>query len=135
MTLCDAGPMVALIDADDPYHRQCIALAAEITAAMITTWPCFTEAMHLLHRAGGLHAQNDLWAYVAEGSLRLHLPAQHEWQRIYQLMNDYADMPLDLADASLISAAEESGERRLFTVDESLRAIRLRGGKYFEYLG
>jgi uncharacterized protein len=59
--------MVALVDADDPYHRSCLQAAAGLQPSMITTWPCMTEAMHLLYRAGDLSAQNDLWAFVAVG--------------------------------------------------------------------
>jgi predicted nucleic acid-binding protein len=132
VTLCDAGPMVALVDADDPYHRQCLPTAAVLQPSMITTWPCLTEAMHLLFRAGGLSAQNDLWAFVTNGVLRLHLPGDDEWHRIRELMNRYADMPLDLADASLLSAAESLNDLQLFSVDESLRAVQLRNGRYLE---
>lgn len=131
MTLCDTGPMVALIDADDPYHQQCAVTATSITATMVTTWPCFTEAMHLLYRAGGFSAQNELWAYVIDGSLRFHLPGRNEWKRIHELMGQYADLPLDVADASLVSAAEVLGDYQLFTVDESLRAVRTINGKFF----
>lgn len=109
--------MVALIDADDPYHPPCVVTATSITVTMVTTWPCLTEAMHLLHRAGGFKAQNELWAYVIDGSLRFHLPIRNEWKRIHELMQQYADLPLDLADASLASAAEQLGDYQLFTVD------------------
>lgn len=124
--------MVALVDADDPYHQQCVRAAAILKPSMVTTWPCLTEAMHLLYRAGGLSAQNDLWSIVAEGVLRLHLPIEGEWQRIYQLMNQYGDLPLDLADASLVSAAEHLNDYRLFSVDDSLRAVQLGGQQYFD---
>ena len=132
MTLCDAGPMVALVDADDPYHQQCVQAAAMMQPLVVTTWPCLTEAMHLLYRAAGLKAQNDLWAYLAKGVLRLHLPLEDEWKRMHQLMNQYADLRLDLADASLVCAAERLNDYRLFSVDNSLRAIQLSGQHYFD---
>jgi uncharacterized protein len=49
-------------------------------------------------------------------------------------MNRYADMPLDLADASLLSAAESLNDLQLFSVDESLRAVQLRNGRYLEVI-
>jgi len=51
---------------------------------------------------------------------------------MHELMNQYADMPLDLADASLISAAEQLGDRRLFSLDQQLRAVRIKNTHYFD---
>ena len=133
MTLCDTGPLIALIDADDPYHAKCVSASAALPPeSMITTWPCLTEAMYLLNQAGGLHAQNELWAYLADGSLKLYLPSGIEWRRIQELMNEYADMPLDIADASLVSAAEQLDERCLFSMDHHLRAVRIHGRHFFD---
>jgi uncharacterized protein len=54
MPLTDAGPLVALLDADDPYHAACIATAERLpTGPLLTTWVCFTEAMYLLGAVGG----------------------------------------------------------------------------------
>ena len=49
MILTDTGPIVALLDSDDPYHSQCVAAAQRLPGEpFLTTWPCFTEAMYLL---------------------------------------------------------------------------------------
>jgi predicted nucleic acid-binding protein len=135
VTLCDTGPLVALLDADDVHHTRCAAAAALLPpAAMITTWPCLTEAMYLLHRAGGIDAQNALWSLVSGGVLRLYLPSKDEWKRIQELMTQYADMPLDIADASLVSAAERLNDRKVFSIDNLLRAVRMRGGHFFDFV-
>ena len=57
MTLCDAGPLIAIIDADEPDHDACLAALDELTLPLVTTWPAFTEAMYLLGQAGGITAQ------------------------------------------------------------------------------
>jgi hypothetical protein len=62
--------------------------------------------MYLLWRAGGLPAQNELWGYLADGLIVLHIPAATEWERIQTLMQQYHDTPMDLAYASLVTAAE-----------------------------
>lgn len=133
MTLCDTGPLVALVDDADPYHTVCTTSLACLPASpLITTWPCLTEAMYLLGCVAGITAQDRLWSYIVDGLIVLHPPHDDEWPRMRELMLQYADMPLDMADASLVSAAEQLGDYQLFTVDESLRAVRLNNGKFFE---
>jgi len=135
VTLCDAGPLIALIDRDDPHHQECVSALAQLPpTVLVTTWPCFTEAMHLLYRAGGLAAQNELWGFVADALLRLHLPGDDEWRRMQALMNQYADMPLDMADASLVSAAEATQNFALISLDARLRAVKLANQRSFEVL-
>ena len=110
MIPCDTGPLIAILDRNDANHERCMAALKHLPAEpLLTTWPCFTEAMHLLFRAGGIRAQSELWGLVTDGLLRLHLPTENEWQRLQELMQRYADMPMDLADASLIAAAEQRG--------------------------
>jgi predicted nucleic acid-binding protein len=87
--------------------------------------------MYLLFRAGGSEAQNEMWNHISEGRVRLLIPRENEWQRVQELMKRYSDVPLDLADASLFSLAEQTGDRQLFTIDRRLRAVQLRDGSYF----
>lgn len=47
-------------------------------------------------------------------------------------MNFYADMPLDLADASLVSASEVLNDKILFSLDHHLRAVRINSTDYLE---
>jgi len=45
------------------------------------------------------------------------------------LMERYADHPMDLADASLVVAAESLGTRRVFTIDrKDFETYRVRRG-------
>jgi predicted nucleic acid-binding protein len=133
MILCDAGPLIALIDSDDPHHRKCVAALVSLPAEpMLTTWPCLAEAMYILGREGGLPVQDELWEYLADGTLRLHLPEPDEWQRMRALMRQYHDSPMDLADASLVAAAEGTSVRKLFSLDQHFRAYRIHGTEAFE---
>lgn len=125
MTLCDTGPLIALIDADDPHHVRCAEALRAMTPPLVTTWPCLTEAMYLLGRAGGSAAQDELWGYLADGLVRLYLPGGDEWERMRSLMRVYNDAPMDLADASLVVAAERLNVRRVFTIDGHFRAYRI----------
>ena len=64
MTLTDAGPLIAIIDADEPDHEACLEALDRLVMPLVTTWPAFTEAMYLLARAGGIRGQRALWQLV-----------------------------------------------------------------------
>ena len=117
MTLTDSGPLVALLDADDTHHADCVAAAKRLPSSpLLTTWPCFTEAMYLLGEVGGFRYQAALWAVRAAGRLVLHDLTGSEADRMAALMEKYRDRPMDLADASLVAIAESRSFRRIFTL-------------------
>ena len=126
MILVDAGPLVALLDADDQYHKKCVAALKVLQEPLVTVWPPVTEAMYLL---GDLpKAQEALWEMLARGVLQL-LPLDHtDVPRMRELMSKYADRPMDLADAALVRVAEREGIRKIFTVDrKDFGVYRLHG--------
>jgi predicted nucleic acid-binding protein len=113
--LVDAGPLVALIDRSDPYHRVCRETLATIRDPLATVWPAFTEAMYLLRQSA--EAQRAVWDLLNVGGVRL-LDLDHEdCPRMRELMWKYRDLPMDLADAALVRVAERERLRRVFTID------------------
>lgn len=131
MTLTDAGPLIAIIDGDEPDHASCMDALDRLTLPLITTWPAFTEAMYLLARAGGIRAQQALWRLVSTDRLVLADLSSSAIDRSARLMDQYADLPMDLADATLVALAEERGDRRIFTLDTDFRVYRFRGRQRF----
>lgn len=129
MTLTDTGPLVALIDSDEHSHHQCRDALERISFPLVTTWPAFTEAMHLVRRRGGWLAQKALWEMTRQGMLRIETIDQQAVLRCAELMERYRDHPIDLADASLVAIAEERGISSVFTLDSHFRSYRLRGGR------
>ena len=132
MTLTDTGPFVALINRNDPNHALCLAATKQLPAGpLVTTWPCFTEAMYLLFRAGGYAAQEELWQWCSAARLVLHASTEPEVERMAGLMDKYRDKPMDLADASLI-AAEHLSMQRVFSIDRDFHIYRLADGSALE---
>jgi predicted nucleic acid-binding protein len=115
LILVDAGPLVALVDADDQHHKKCVAALKSFREPLGTVWPPLTEAMYLL--ADLPDAQRALWEMIARGALQLLALNVSDIPRIRDLMCKYADRPMDLADAALIAVAEREGTRKIFTVD------------------
>jgi predicted nucleic acid-binding protein len=130
VTLTDTGALVELLDEDDAKHAACTAALNHLPAEpLLTTWPCFTEAMYLLGAVGGHRYQAALWQLRSDGKLQLHDLTAAEGDRMAALMEKYRDRPMDLADASLIAVAESRKQRRVFTVDSDFHVYRLRDGK------
>ena len=135
MTLTDTGPLVALINTADQHHRRCVAALAALPAEpLLTTWPCLTEAMHLLWRDGGYRFQTALWDLYHHGKLVLHELTTANILRMTQLMEQYQDTPMALADASLVTVAETLALRRIFTVDQQFYIYRLADGNALSVL-
>ncbi len=132
MTLTDAGPLIAIIDADEPDHASCMDALDQLTLPLVTTWPAFTEAMYLLARAGGIRAQQALWRLVSTDRLVVADLSPSAVDRSARLMDQYADRPMDLADATLMALAEERGDRLIFTLDDDFQMYRFRGRQRFE---
>jgi predicted nucleic acid-binding protein len=124
--LVDAGPLVALVDADDQYHKKCVAALKGLREPLVTAWPPVTKAMYLL---GDLpRAQEALWEMLARGVLQLLPLDLTDAPRMRELMSKYADRPMDPADAALVRVAEREGIRKIFTVDrKDFGVYRLHG--------
>jgi predicted nucleic acid-binding protein len=132
VTLTDAGALVALVDKNQPQNARCRATFAGLSLPLITTWPAFTEAMYLVYQIGGWPLQRNVWSYVEEGTLQIHSSTAAEQERMRQLMEQYRDTPMDLADASLVATAEVLNLRRIFTLDSDFYVYRINNTGVFE---
>jgi len=132
VTLTDAGPLVAIIDADEDDHETCLDALESVTLPLLTTWPAFTEAMYLIMRAGGGRGRQALWDLVSTGRVQIAELSAAAVKRSELLMRKYADTPMDLADATLVALAEELGQRSIFSLDDDFDVYRLHGRQRFD---
>ena len=120
---------MALVNRNDPNHQKCVAAAKSLPPGpLVTTWPCFTEAMYLVFRAGGYPGQAALWQLRSAGRLLLLQLAPAQVDRMAELMSKYRDLPMDMADASLLVTAERLGKQRVFTLDKHFTIYRFADG-------
>ncbi len=135
MILTDTGPLLALLDRRDAHHQRCVDMLKHLPPEpMLTTWPCFTEAMYLLGAAGGYHFQSFLWKLVEDGHLKLHDMTAAEMKRMNELMRKYQDTPMDMADASLVALADSMSLKQIFTIDSDFYIYRLADGSKLEVI-
>jgi predicted nucleic acid-binding protein len=127
MILVDTGPLVALFDPQDGQHARCVKALKAIREPIITTTPVLTEAFHMLGPAS--IGSDRLRDFIETGGLSVWFFDRPALTRAFELMELYADHPMDLADASLVTAAEGLGTRRVFTIDRNdFETYRVRRG-------
>ncbi len=115
MILLDTGPIVAFFDASDHYHHACIELLKTVNEPLVTTWPVLTEAFYLL--GFSWRAQDNLWEFIVRGGVEILSLNDIQQSRCRQLMEKYNDLPMDLADGSLVVLAESQKVKKIFTLD------------------
>lgn len=127
MILVDTGPFVALFDPQDAKHDPCKDTLKTIREPLWTTIPALTEAFHLL-TPDSIGADR-LRDFILHGGLTVWFMDHETVVRAFELMEQYRDHSMDLADASLVVAAETLGTTRVFTLDRTdFRAYRIRRG-------
>ena len=129
--LIDAGPLVAAGNRRDRRHALSVRFIGDFEGILVTTWPVLTEVCHLIpHRAAVRFIRS-----VARGGIEVRDIPQGAFARIADMMEKYADLPMDLADASLVWLGDEMGIRDIVTFDErDFGTYRLAGGKRFNNL-
>ena len=115
MTLIDTGPLVAFFDKDDRYHSLCVEVLKEIREPLITTWPVLTECFYLLNFSW--EVQDSLWLFIWRGGIEIYTFEKELLMHCRELMKQYRDLPMDLADATLVALADAVLVPKIFTLD------------------
>jgi predicted nucleic acid-binding protein len=115
LILIDTGRIVAFFDKDDRYHSLCVEILKEIKEPLITTWPVLTECFYLLNFSWEI--QDSLWLFTQRGGVEISPLEKDFLVRCRELMRQYRDLPMDLADATLVALADILGISKIFTLD------------------
>ena len=135
--LVDAGPLVAVFGRDEPEgprYRALFKRAADELWSLATTWPCVVEASHLLDAP----QRCTLLRWIAAGALPVFPFAVEQLEAMVDLMRRYTESPrteMDLADASLVWLAADTGVTAIMTLDRrDFSRYRLPDGRTFDIL-
>ena len=127
MILLDTGPVVALFDPKDASHPRCLGVLKTLREPLVTTVPVLTEAFHML--SPDSRGADGLRDFISRGGATVWFFDGKALLRGFELMEQYADHPMDLADASLIVAAEALATTKVFTIDrQDFQTYRVRRG-------
>jgi predicted nucleic acid-binding protein len=128
--IADAGFFIALGRSADPLHGGALGFANRFKGQLVTASPILVEACHPLSP----RARLDLLASVGWRLAVVEVPVR-SYPDLAATIEKYADHDVDFADASLVWLAEQTGLRRILTVDVSdFSAFRLKNGKRFELI-
>jgi hypothetical protein len=132
--IADTGFFIALANASDRDHDAARAALRDLREGLITTWPVITETTHLLAARLGTAALLSFVASARTAFSLFELSPTH-WPRIEALMREYQDLPMDLADASLVLLAETRNDGRILSTDRrAFRTYRWKSRKPFKNL-
>jgi uncharacterized protein len=133
--LADTGFFLALANARDQNHAAAKAALSRVRSRLITTWPVMTETCHLLASRLSPGAAGVFVDSAAQGAFDLFALEAAHLPRIAGLMRKYQDLPMDLADASLVLLAEHAGTGKILTTDRrDFGAYRWKERRPFENL-
>ena len=117
MIIADTGFFLALANGRDQHHQAAKQTLDQLVEPLITTWPVMTETCHLLANRLAPQAAETFLASAARGAFELFELETAHLPRIVDLMRKYRQLPMDLADASLVILAEHVGSGRILSTD------------------
>ena len=131
--LIDTGVILALLDRSDRWHKPCVEIYNRALLPLLTTEAVLAEVFHLTYR--NLRDVHGVWTLVRSGAIRMTSIGHDELSSIRSLMDDYADRPMDFADATLVHLAARESLSTILTVDhDDFETYRIRGKKRFTIL-
>jgi len=128
--LLDTGALVSLLDRNQRDHQACTRFFESWEGSVLSSEAVLTEATHLLGGIpGGRRACLD---FFLAGAAVLVPATPASLRRARELIEQYASLPMDYADATLVALAEEIGSDVVFTTDRrDFGVYRIHGRRRF----
>ncbi|OGA51941.1 MAG: hypothetical protein A3G24_28130 [Betaproteobacteria bacterium RIFCSPLOWO2_12_FULL_62_13] len=133
--LLDTSGLLSALDESQRYHHECAALVGEASPPLLLSPFVLAELDYLLMRNVGRRAQAALLEEVARGAYQLELFGAADVARAKEVVEQYADLEIGLADASIVVLARRHAVTEVLTLDERhFRAMRVERRKRFKVL-
>jgi len=115
--VCDTGPLVAALNADDKHHVPCRELLLHAPGRLVVPAPVLTEVCYLAATRLGPESEAAFLDSLASGELTLEPTTVRDLTRMAELVRTYGDFPLGAVDASVIAVAERLNVTDIATID------------------
>jgi predicted nucleic acid-binding protein len=130
--LIDAGPLTALLNPNDEWHAWAREMIRQLPVPLLTSEPVLTEAWFLLRRDGC--DADEMFALAENGVISVGIRFEGEQASLRKLMARYRDVPMSLADATLVRLSELHRDSQVFTLDADFHIYRRHGNKVIPVL-
>ena len=133
--LVDTGAVVALVNRADRYHGVAVEWFQRFRGELLTTEAVVTETAYVLAASATHQRAALLWFERARRARLLKVEPVADYAVLARIIAQYASLPCDYADASLIALAEHTSVIAIATIDQRDFSIyRLRGRRRFRIL-
>ena len=122
ITLVDSGPLIALFDKGDKYHQDVLAFFKTYKGEFVTTWAVVTEVTHMLDF--NLKVQLDFLKWLELGAVEIYEIKQSDLREIIPMMTKYTNVPMDLADSTLMFVAQKENIKEIVSIDSDFDIYR-----------
>jgi len=112
--LIDTGPILALLDRNDPWHGPCVETISRLRLPLMTSAAVLTEVFHLI--PDGPRVLEEAWTLI-RSVITVASIADDDLDSVHALMGRYRDRPMDFADATLVHLAHRESLTEIFTID------------------
>ncbi len=123
--ILDTGPLVALIDARDRHHDWAVAQWADIEPPLLTCESVISEACFLLDQTRAGSAA--VFQMLLRRAVALGFRLDEQLKEVQALRTRYSDVPMSVADASLVRMAEQYSRSAVLTLDGDFKVYRKHG--------
>jgi uncharacterized protein len=113
--LLDTGALVSLLDRSQRDHGACVRFFESWEGPVLSTEAVLTEATHLLDGLPG--GRRACLEFFLSGGAVLVPTTLTSLRRARELIDQYGNLPMDYADATLVALAEEIESDLVFTTD------------------
>lgn len=121
-TIIDSGPLIALFDRSDKFHNKVLDFLKTYKGKLVTSWAVITEVSHMLDF--NLQVQIDFLKWCEVGGIEVYDISQTEISNIRIMMEKYIDVPMDLADATLMYIANKENIKNILSIDSDFDIYR-----------
>jgi len=115
LAVVDAGPLYAVADSDDQDHLASQAALERADLRLVVPALVIAEATYFVGRRLGAAAESSFVRGI--GALDVEGPSGADFERMAELIDQYADFPLGGTDASVVALAERLGAPIVITLD------------------
>lgn len=130
--IIDTGPWVALIDRSESMHSTCLQWFENFSGKLYSTEAVLTEVLYLLNFS--TKAQAAAIDFVIKSIIEIAPATIESLKTVKNIMLKYSDLPMDYADANLITLAMDTGIQNIITFDNHFNIYRIKNKKPFKIL-